>query len=63
MAAAAFLKNRKIAILGDSLIDVHEIWHGTDVVWPSWAFRPLKFQLASARPISFKLNSDNPRYT
>jgi len=42
MAAAAILKNRKMAISQQRFGRCREIWHG-DGLWPSSAFSPLKF--------------------
>ena len=38
MAAAAILKNRKLAYLRRGLNDFDKIWH-SDAVRPSWQFR------------------------
>ena len=56
MAAAAILENRKIVISRPT--DFDQIWQG-DAVWPSWAFRPLKFEKFKnprrRRPPSWKI--------
>jgi len=57
---------KKSPYLGNGLTSRHEIWHDGGAVWPSWAFRPLKFQKFQnprwRRPLSWKIAISQRRF-